>query len=389
MAHAARRHDLGAFGQWAFAPERAPLAALTAGALVAGVAEIGGRGLPQGPPGLLVVVFTVVAIAPMAAARDRPAVAAGVTAGAALLVASYRPLPWAVVVAVGVTAFFLARSRPWYAVAVVAAYALVAVALAGTDREQSTVIAAAVAGAATALGAALRWRERAAWLTATAHDAQRTLLENVTLEERSRIARELHDVVAHHISMIAVQAEAARLLVPDLAPDGERRLVEIGDTARAALTEMRRLLGVLREEAPTAAPARSPQPGLQQLDALVDEVRAVTGATMRLIVHGPVVPLDPGVELTAYRIVQEALTNARRHAAGAAVDIELDYRPDALHVRVRDNGLGLTTASDTTPGHGLDGMRERTAMLGGRITTGPLADGGFAIAAVLPGAAEP
>jgi signal transduction histidine kinase len=144
---------------------------------------------------------------------------------------------------------------------------------------------------------------------------------------------------------------------------------------------------VLREDSPAAAPARSPQPGLQQLDALVDEARALSGASMRLIVQGPVVPLDPGVELTAYRIVQEALTNARRHAAGAAVDIELDYRPDALHVRVRDNGLGLGTASGPVlGGHGLDGMRERAAMLGGRIATGPLTDGGFAITAVLPGA---
>jgi signal transduction histidine kinase len=208
----------------------------------------------------------------------------------------------------------------------------------------------------------------------------------VSLEERARIARELHDVVAHHISMIAVQSEAARLLVPDLAPDGERRLVEIGDTARAALTEMRRLLGVLRE-GEAAAPVREPQPGLHELDALVDEARVVSGAALRLIVHGPVLALDPGVELTAYRIVQEALTNARRHAPGAAVDVEIDYRPEALYLRVRDSGLGRVSAPDAG-GHGLDGMRERAAMLGGTVTTGPLAGGGFAVAAVLPGAPE-
>jgi len=176
--------------------------------------------------------------------------------------------------------------------------------------------------------------------------------------------------------------------VPDLAPDGQRRLGEIGDTARAALTEMRRLLGVLREGGGTAAPARSPQPGLHQLAALVDEARAVSGTSIRLIVRGPVTPLDPGVELTAYRIVQEALTNARRHAAGAAVDIELDYQPDALHLQVRDSGLGAPTGG-APGGHGLDGMRERAAMLGGRITTGPLTGGGFAVTAVLPGTPEP
>jgi len=293
-----------------------------------------------------------------------------------------------------------------------------------------------------AVGAAARWahgalrrrRDRRARLVAAAGDAQRALLVHATLEERARIARELHDVVAHHISMIAVQSEAARLLVPDLAPDGQRRLVEIGDTARTALTEMRRLLGVLRDGAdgrvdgvrgaadgtlradatvegvradPPAAQAvgsaesngdragseagprsRRPQPTLQQLAELVDEARSRTGTSLRFIVRGPVAPVDPGVELTAYRIVQEALTNARRHAPGAAIDVELDYRPDALGVRVRDSGLG--TAADAAgdgavvAGHGLTGMRERTAMLGGRITVGPLAEGGFAVAAILP-----
>jgi signal transduction histidine kinase len=361
--------------------------------VVVAVAEVTSRTLPPGPSSLLVVAFTVAAVAPCALARDHPAAAASVTVGAsALLVAYDQPLPWAVAASAGVSAYFLARSRPGGAAgALVAAYGLLALVTPAPSRAPSTAATAGAAVAAAALGAAMRGRERAAWLTATAHDAQRTLLEHVTLEERARIARELHDVVAHHISMIAVQADAARLLVPGLAPDGERRLVEIGDTARAALTEMRRLLGVLREGGPAAAPARDPLPGLPQLDALVDEARAVTGTTMRLIVQGPVVPLDPGVELTAYRIVQEALTNVRRHAAGAAVDIELDYQPDALHVRVRDNGLGLDPgpAGSAAGGHGLDGMRERTAMLGGHITTGPLVDGGFAIAAVFPGAPVP
>jgi signal transduction histidine kinase len=249
-----------------------------------------------------------------------------------------------------------------------------------------------------------RRRDRRARLAAAADDAQRALLVHATLEERARIARELHDVVAHHISMIAVQSEAARLLVPDLAPDGRRRLVEIGDTARAALTEMRRLLGVLREgdgddvaigEARDNGlrardPERTPQPTLQQLADLVDDARTRTGSSLRLIVRGSVAPLDPGVELTAYRIVQEALTNARRHAPGAAIDVELDYRPDALRIRVRDDGLGTTGAAGSTNGrtngqtHGLTGMRERTVMLGGEIDVGPLTAGGFAVAVTLP-----
>jgi len=257
-----------------------------------------------------------------------------------------------------------------------------------------------------ALRALRRRRDRRARLAAAADDAQRALLVHATLEERARIARELHDVVAHHISMIAVQSEAARLLVPDLAPDGRRRLVEIGDTARAALTEMRRLLGVLREgegdgddvaigEARDNGhgvrdPERTPQPTLQQLADLVDDARTRTGSSLRLIVRGSVAPLDPGVELTAYRIVQEALTNARRHAPGAAIDVELDYRPDALRIRVRDDGLGATGAAGSANGrstgqtHGLTGMRERAVMLGGAIDVGPLAAGGFAVAVTLP-----
>jgi signal transduction histidine kinase len=208
-----------------------------------------------------------------------------------------------------------------------------------------------------------------------------TLLENAARGERARIARELHDVVAHHISMISVQAETARLTTPGLPPDGANRLLAIGDTARAALTEMRRLLGVLRDDA-GAEPTRAPQPGLPQLVELVDGARAAGGASTRLIVRGEVGPLDPGIELTAYRIVQEALTNARRHAPGAAVDVELDYSPDALRVRVRDNGSGPDGAG--TAGHGLLGMRERVAAVGGELRTGPGRLGGFLVQAWLP-----
>ncbi|HEX5295469.1 MAG TPA: histidine kinase, partial [Streptosporangiaceae bacterium] len=168
------------------------------------------------------------------------------------------------------------------------------------------------------------------------HSAEREVAEGMLADhlargERARIARELHDVVAHHISVIAVQAETARLTTPGLPDAGAQRFAAIGDTARAGLTEMRRLLGVLREDAnqaepglpgPAARPAaeRQPQPGLPQLGELIDEARAASGTVVRLIVSGPVTRLDPGVELAAYRIVQEALTNARRHAAGAAVD---------------------------------------------------------------------
>jgi signal transduction histidine kinase len=225
-------------------------------------------------------------------------------------------------------------------------------------------------------------RRRARSTAAERAAVESTLLELTARGERARIARELHDVVAHHISMISVQAETARVATPGMPPEGAERLQAIGDTARTALAEMRRLLGVLREDA-GAEPTRAPQPGLQELLALVDETRDAAGTSTRLIVRGRVAALDPGVELTAYRVVQEALTNVRRHAPGAAVDVEVDYGDDALRVRVRDNGPG-PGAGRAEGGHGLLGMRERVATVGGELRIGPAPVGGFEVEATLP-----
>jgi len=205
--------------------------------------------------------------------------------------------------------------------------------------------------------------------------------ERAVAEERARIARELHDIVAHHLSSISVQAETARLTSADLPADGRERFEQIGATARNALTEMRRLLGVLREDAGNG-PDRAPQPGLEQLADLVDSTRDA-GANVRLVLHGRAVLLPAGVDLTAYRIIQEALTNARRHAPGADVAVELDYRPDALHLRIRDTGPGPAQGR-LTPGHGLIGMRDRAALVGGSLTYGCGDGGGFTIEAELP-----
>jgi signal transduction histidine kinase len=229
-----------------------------------------------------------------------------------------------------------------------------------------------------------------------------TLTEHLARGERARIVRELHDVVAHHISMIAVRAETARLTTPGMPTAGADRLLEIGDAARAGLTEMRRLLGVLREDVSAGeVAARQPQPGLPQVAALADEARAAGGGAVRLIVSGPVAAFDPGIELVAYRIVQEALTNTRRHAPGAAVDVELRYEEDVLRLRIRDNGpgpglpdsqagtnslrlLANTSSPSATDGHGLLGMRERAATVGGSVHTGAAPGGGFLVEAVLP-----
>jgi len=237
-----------------------------------------------------------------------------------------------------------------------------------------TVLLAASAPAAAWSGIARRARSEAAMQSAARQAVAGTLLEHTARAERARIARELHDVVAHHISMVAVQAETARLTTPGMPAAGE----------------MRRLLGVLREDARTDAVdavERRPQPGLGQLADLLDTARDASGTGARLILHGPPVPLDPGVELAAFRIVQEALTNARRHAPGAAVDVELHYAADALRVRVRDNGPGASPAG-LVGGHGLLGMSERAAAVGGTLRTGPASGNGYLVEAVLPARSE-
>jgi signal transduction histidine kinase len=207
-----------------------------------------------------------------------------------------------------------------------------------------------------------------------------TLQDQAAMGERARIARDLHDVVAHHVSAIAVQAESARLTTEDLPDEGRAHFQAIGQTARDALTEMRRLLGVLREDA-SAGAARDPQPSLVRLNELVETARAA-GTPVRLTLAGTVVTLPPGVDLCAYRILQEALTNVRRHAPGAAVEVLLEYTPDALRLRVSDDGPGAV--SPDLDGHGLLGMRERAIMVGGTLSAGPADGGGFAVEAELP-----
>jgi signal transduction histidine kinase len=210
--------------------------------------------------------------------------------------------------------------------------------------------------------------------------------EQAVLRERARIARELHDVVAHSVSMIAVQAETAPYTMRDLSPEAKKGFAEMAGAAREALEEMRRLLSVLRSE-PGTEPEVTPQPRLDRLNELIDSHRGA-GGQAQLSVNGAVRPLSTTIELSAYRIVQEALTNARRHAPGARVRVELNYLGDRLAVRVTDDGAPtpVTRVEDRTKvmGHGLVGMRERATMLGGRFAAGPRTEGGFAVQAELP-----
>jgi signal transduction histidine kinase len=362
------------------------LAAATAALGVVAVTEAVARAYDRSPTAIAALIALAV-VAPVALVRLWPATAAVLSALAALfgLMISY-PVTIAGVTALAVLYGVAGRQRPLRTTCALllpfAAYVAVPMSSDRPGGKSFALILLAVAALAAATGATLRLRDERRRHRATEQSAAASLMEYAARGERARIARELHDVVAHHITMIALQAEAARLATPGLPPDGARRLTAIGDTARTALTEMRRLLGVLREDV-DAEPTLRPQPGLSQLNALLDEVRdAATGGGVRLIVSGSVEPLDPGVELTAYRIVQEALTNARRHAPGAAVDVELRYSGDDIIVRVYDNGPG--PAPDGGSGHGLAGMRERAAMVGGQVTAGAAPGAGYLVEAVLP-----
>ncbi|WP_231930870.1 sensor histidine kinase [Micromonospora coriariae] len=202
-------------------------------------------------------------------------------------------------------------------------------------------------------------------------------------EERLRIAQEVHDVVGHGLAAISMQAEIALHLLPKRPEQAETALTAISRTSREALDELRVTLGAVRRGA-----ERGPVPGLARLPALRDRL-AGTGLAVRLRVVGAPRELPAAVDLAAYRVVQEALTNVLRHAGVASAEVTVDYRADELTVEVTDRGAGarrdgLDPADDGTGGHGLAGMRERVDALGGRLAVGPRPDGGFRVYARLP-----
>jgi signal transduction histidine kinase len=220
--------------------------------------------------------------------------------------------------------------------------------------------------------------------------AEQTELERarrIALEERARIARELHDVVAHHMSLMAIRAESAPHRLGALPDPVRAEFGALSESAREALTDMRRLLGVLRSDQPAG---RAPQPGLQDLPGLVDSAR-LAGMAVELIAPPELDLVPPGAGVCAYRIVQEALSNAGRHAPGAPVTVSVRRRADTVTLQVA-NGPGIpagTRANGHGPGHGLAGMRERAELLGGSLSAAPEPDGGFAVSAVLPLSTSP
>jgi signal transduction histidine kinase len=221
---------------------------------------------------------------------------------------------------------------------------------------------------------AARLRERAAQLERERDEKARMAVA----EERERIARDLHDVIAHAVSLIVVQARAGRRTAGGESGATRESLDAIEGTGREALTEMRRLVGMLRTDKEAAVLA--PQPGLGQLDALVSQVTEA-GLPVELSIEGDVAQLPAGIDVSAYRIVQEALTNALKHAGPATARVVVRYRPEELELEVVDTGVGLARAGS---GHGLVGMHERVSLYGGEIEAGSGDTGGFTVRARLP-----
>ncbi|WP_432973350.1 sensor histidine kinase [Dactylosporangium sp. CA-233914] len=215
----------------------------------------------------------------------------------------------------------------------------------------------------------------------TAETSQRALTEKAVAEERRRIARELHDVVAHHVSVMGVLATGSRRMLARDPAAADEALATIEETGRTALREMRRLLSVLRTEAEPAGEL-APQPGLAGIEGLVEQIREA-GVPAVLRVDGEPEVVEPGISLTVYRIVQEALTNALKHAGAASVEVRLSFSASDVTVEICDTGRGpqLGTAA---VGHGLLGMRERVMLYGGTLRTGPRPGGGYRVHARIP-----
>jgi signal transduction histidine kinase len=234
-------------------------------------------------------------------------------------------------------------------------------------------------------GFAMRERDeqaQAAELRAGQAEREREAAARIAVaEERTRIARELHDIVAHAVSVMVLQVGAVRHRMPEARAEDREALQDVERTGRMALAEMRRLLGAMRDDGED--PARVPQPGLRDLDGLVDGVERA-GLPVRLRIDGEPYPLPDALDVSAYRIVQEALTNALKHAQASEAEVVVGYGSDALQIDVRDNGHGALATNGDGQGHGLVGIRERVKIYGGEMTAGTASGGGFVLSTRLP-----
>jgi signal transduction histidine kinase len=373
--------------------------ALVAAGLALFVSMPVGSGLPRGRFALgygLVLLHTL----PLAGRRRFPGavlalVVASGLAGAALGLPPFFEGPAILVAVYSVAAY----GRRWVPLAGLAVAELGLAALQLTPFEFAEIEGLAPVGSMGILAAAWllghfahNYRAYAAGLeerTAELEQAREELARRAVTEERLRLARELHDVVAHAMSVIAVQSGVGAHVADSRPGEVGKALAAIEVTSRAALTELRRLLGVLRQDGDPQA-SLAPVPGLANLDVLLAEV-AEAGLAVRLRVEGAPSPLPSGVDLSAYRIVQEALTNVVKHAGPAHAQVTIRYRDQDVTVEVIDDGRGVAAVAGNGgrgTGHGLMGMAERVAAFGGDLEVGPRPGGGFRVAARLPLAAD-
>jgi len=344
-------------------------------------------------------LVVLVPLASLLVRRRLPLVTFGVIL-AALIVESLLRSPALVQPLVLVGVYTIAARTEWrvslIATAATAAVFLIASGLARGGAPTVAQLASSVVtiGAAYVVGSYVR--TRVAYIDSLQQRAAQLIRERDLLarqavaEERVRIARELHDIVAHHLSLLTVQAAA---LQTQLEPgDPARDTAEsMARTGRKAMDEMRRMLGVLRL-GDGETPEHAPQPGIDEIPRLVDEARDA-GPDVTFSIDGAPRPVPPGIDLSAYRIVQEALTNVLRHAGTSRCRVAVRFNADELELRVTDDGRGAAesraadagkTGGDGSAGHGLVGMRERVALFGGELFAGAVPGGGFAVRAVLP-----
>ncbi len=341
---------------------------------------------PARPPAIVVPLVLLVAL-PLAFRRQRPVTVLAATLAAAIVLdLAYESFPaLGPLVALYSVAAHLGRPASLRVVAATGAALLLTL----LDERGAALVPSATVlvlfGAAWLLGDNLRTRraylreleERAARLEREREENAR----RAVADEQARIARELHDVIAHNVSVMTIQAAAGGDVFEKNPARAREALGSIESTGRDALTELRRLLGALRGRENGDA-ARAPQPGLARLDGLLDQVRA-SGVPVELVVEGEPRELPALVDLSAYRIVQEGLTNVLKHARASRVTVTVRYRPSQLEVDVVDDGEG-ERAADHRTGRGIIGMRERVALLGGELAVGAAAPRGFAVRARLP-----
>jgi signal transduction histidine kinase len=342
------------------------------------------------PPYALGVALVLLSCLPVAARRSWPlaALCAGLAPETLLTVSGY---PSGVPSLAGLVLLFSVASHRGLAVALGGLLAALAAYTAGAvggrvpasgwnDHVMVVVVLVAVWGAGRSLRLRRAYLEELRERAVRLERARAADTRAARAEERSRIARELHDVVAHHVSVMIVQAAAARkVLSADPALAGEA-LSAIEQTGRMAMAEMRGIVGVLRTDGRAEL---GPQPGVEDLPALVEQMREA-GLPTRLLVEGRPRPLPAGVDLAAYRLVQEGLTNSLRHAGdGAEAVVTVRHRPRELDVQVEDDGVGEPDPAMRS-GHGLVGIRERVALYGGILSIGPRPGGGFEVRARFP-----